>query len=320
MSHPLSVTVETGSRLHFGPLTNGLSRGRLFGGIGMMIDVPAARLEIRPAETDSFEASPPVRDKIEPLLERVRGEISPLRPLHVQIETEADLHSGLGTGSQLSLAVVAALLRLANEDLSADRLAELSDRGKRSALGIHGFLHGGFLLDGGKRRPDQVGTLLARFEVPESWRLVLVTPTDRSGLSGEAEAAAFRDLQAMPLATTGELSRLVLLEILPALAERNFSAFAAGLHAYGSIVGDYFADIQGGRYAHPTIGELVTWLGQRGVTGTGQTSWGPSLFALVEQTTQANELAAAIQNDPRWNGCRVRIARPLNRGASVAVS
>ncbi|HSG72110.1 MAG TPA: hypothetical protein VLA12_16950, partial [Planctomycetaceae bacterium] len=50
MSTPQSVTVETGSRLHFGPLTNGLSRGRLFGGIGMMIDVPRVAVKIHRAE------------------------------------------------------------------------------------------------------------------------------------------------------------------------------------------------------------------------------------------------------------------------------
>lgn len=320
MSTPQSVTVETGSRLHFGPLTNGLSRGRLFGGIGMMIDVPRLSLKVRRAARDCIDCPPQHAEKVKRVLQRVRVSYDKLGPIELKVEAETELHSGLGTGTQLSVAIVEGMLRLAGEISTPTRLFELSDRGKRSALGIHGFVRGGFLLDGGKRDPGSLGTLLARLEVPEEWRILLITPTDCSGLSGEAEAAAFQDLQAMPLSTTSELSRLVLLEILPALSEKDCSAFASALHEYGALVGDYFSEIQGGRYAHPAMRELVPWLRERNVLGTGQTSWGPTMFAFFENGADANDIAESIDSDPRWDGCTIRIARPLNRGAKIEVS
>lgn len=320
MSTPQSVTVETGSRLHFGPLTNGLSRGRLFGGIGMMIDVPRLSVKIRRAGRNHIDCLPQHKEKAERVLQRVRACFEDLGPLELNVETETELHSGLGTGTQLSVAIVEGMLRLAGEISSPTRLFALSDRGKRSALGIHGFVSGGFLLDGGKREPGSLGTLLARLDVPEEWRVLLITPNDRSGLSGDAEAAAFQDLQAMPLSTTNELSRLVLLEILPALSEKDCPAFASALHEYGSLVGDYFSEIQGGRYAHPAMRELVPWLRERNVVGTGQTSWGPTMFAFFENDADASDIAESIDNDPRWRGCTIRIARPLNRGAKIEVS
>jgi beta-RFAP synthase len=320
MSTPQSVTVETGSRLHFGPLTNGLSRGRLFGGIGMMIDSPRLSLKVRRAGRDRIDCLPQHKEKAERVLQRVRACFEDLGPLELNVETETELHSGLGTGTQLSVAIAEGILRLAGESSTPTRLSEFSGRGKRSALGIHGFSQGGFLLDGGKREPGSLGTLLVRVDVPEEWRILLVTPTDRSGLSGAAEAAAFQNLQAMPLSTTGELSRLVLLEILPALSEKSFSAFAAALHEYGAIVGDYFSEIQGGRYAHPAMRELIRWLRERNVVGTGQTSWGPTIFAFFENDTEASAIVKSIEKDSRWSGCTIRIARPLNRGAKIEVS
>ncbi|HSG71847.1 MAG TPA: hypothetical protein VLA12_15635, partial [Planctomycetaceae bacterium] len=256
----------------------------------------------------------------ERVLQQMRACHKDLGPLELRIVAETELHSGLGTGTQLSVAIVEGILRLEGETSTPVRLSELSGRGKRSALGIHGFSRGGFLLDGGKREPDSLGTLLVRVDVPEEWRILLVTPTDRTGLSGEAEVVAFQNLQAMPLMTTGELSRLVLLEILPALSEKNFSAFAAALHEYGAIVGDYFSEIQGGRYAHPAMCELVSWLREENVTGTGQTSWGPTMFAFFENDAEVSRIANTIENDSRWSGCRVRIARPLNRGAKIEVT
>jgi beta-RFAP synthase len=320
MSIPQSVTVATGSRLHFGPLTNGLSRGRLFGGIGMMIDAPRLSVAICRSDCDRVDAPAQQTAKIAQVLERLRSEFAALGALSLKVEAEADLHSGLGAGTQLSLAIVEGSLRLLGEETSPARLAELSGRGKRSALGIHGFHCGGFLLDGGKREEASLGTLLARLNVPEEWRILLVTPTDRTGLSGEAESVAFQNLQAMPLSTTGELSRLVLLEILPALSEHNFAAFAAALHDYGAIVGDYFSEIQGGRYAHSAMRELIPWLRERNVSGAGQTSWGPTIFAFFETETSANEMVQEIAQEARWQECRLRIARPLNCGATVRVS
>src|SRR5256885_2047192 len=77
-------------------------------------------------------------------------------------------------------------------------------RGKRSALGVHGFAQGGFLVEAGKRDADGVAPLTARADFPEDWRVVLVLPPWGQGLHGAAEGRALQGLQAgaWPLALT----------------------------------------------------------------------------------------------------------------------
>ena len=60
-------------------------------------------------------------------------------------------HVGLGSGTQLGLAVGAALARLAGLQLSTDEIALAVGRGLHSGIGIATFQHGGFVLDGGRR-------------------------------------------------------------------------------------------------------------------------------------------------------------------------
>jgi beta-RFAP synthase len=196
-------------------------------------------------------------------------------------------------------------------------LAQRVGRGARSALGIHGFARGGFLIDGGKSRPDVVGTLAARADFPADWRMLLVTPESRPGLAGSAEIDAFGKLPGMSGATCDHLCRIVLAELLPAVLEADFKACGEALYEFGENVGEYFAPVQGGVYADAEMAELVAHLRQRGVRGVGQTSWGPTIFALCSNANEAAALVHDLAECGRWNDCRMCLAAPLNTGAAI---
>jgi len=318
---PHSVRIQTGARLHFGPLTNGLQRGRLFGGIGMMIDWPRLEVTVRRCEVDCGDVPAELETKVGEIRDcyRERYGAASSRPLSVAVKSQTGLHAGLGTGTQLAMAIAAGIDRLLDGHHTLVELAQAVGRGHRSALGVHGFQQGGFLVDGGKREAGELGTLVARQAVPPEWRILLVTPADTHGLSGADELRAFETLEAMPEAVTNQLCRLVLMDLLPALQEHDFTGFSSALHAYGALVGDYFAAIQGGRYADPRMCRLVEWLRESGVTGVGQSSWGPTIFAFCENEDRANRLQARILLETSWNDCRLLTAGPLNAGANIAV-
>ena len=101
-------------------------------------------------------------------------------------------------------------------NLSAEALAASVGRGRRSAVGTHGFLHGGLIVDAGKESGQSLGTLSERVAVPDDWRFVLVTTRAQRGLSGETEADAFARLPPVPGEVTQELWRLTEEEMLPA--------------------------------------------------------------------------------------------------------
>jgi beta-RFAP synthase len=174
-------------------------------------------------------------------------------------------------------------------------LARLVGRGDRSAVGTHGFSSGGLLVEGGKRRPGDLSPLVVRVPFPENWRVVLVLPPVPSGLHGERERRAFESLPPWPLATIDALSRLVLLGMLPALAEEDVPSFGEALYDFNVRVGQQFAAIQGGTYAHPAVAQIVAWLREQGISGVGQSSWGPTVFATVSDQERADTLAQAIR-------------------------
>lgn len=317
------ITIATGARLHFGLLAHRPAGGPEFGGVGVMVDQPRFFLSARAraAGEDRIVASQTACARVRDVLARVRTTSPPERPvpaIAVRVSEEIPPHVGFGSGTQLALAVARAAAAIAGEGtLEAAELARRTGRGRRSAVGVHGFDHGGLLIDGGKVRPDALGALLGRCDFPAEWRWVLVTPRNRTGLFSDAEREAFRRLPPMPAATTDFLYRLALSELLPAARGADFARFSAALHEFGRIVGEFFAPLQGGTFAHPAARELVPKLRRRGVTGIAQTSWGPTLCILCAEQLQAEALARELEAESA-GGSDVRIARPLNAGASVS--
>lgn len=333
------VTVTTGSRLHFGPLAPAGCSGGKFGGIGMMISAPGVIVTVRTAECDRFEGDETSRSRVVPLVSRVREAMfdaanndvnqpnlaaqlrSQIGCCATEVRAVIPPHSGLGSGTQLGLAVARAFSELAGERaISVETLAQRSGRGLRSAIGLHGFERGGFLVDGG--RADQrtvLGTLVARYELPSDWRLVLASPSESQGLSGADEQQAFATHRPMPVELTGELCRIALMDWLPALVEADFRRFSEAMHEFGVRVGQFFSDVQGGVFAHPRMALLAKQLRARGVQGLAQTSWGPTLALLCSSPREATRLASDLQSDARWSDTNLQIVEPLNRGATTVV-
>ena len=172
-------------------------------------------------------------------------------------------------------------------------LAGAVGRGRRSAIGTWTFALGGFILEGGRRPGSQeLAPLLARYELPESWRCVVAVPDGAPGLSGEAEAAAFDRLPAPPEREVERVAHLVLMQLLPALVEGELESFGAALTEVQRVTGAWFAPQQGGIFAPGPSAMLVRRLAEWGAAGVGQSSWGPAVYGLVGDAEAARELAA----------------------------
>src|SRR5262245_52221988 len=95
--------VTTGSRVHFGllrPAPAGGERG--FGGCGLMVEEPAVIVAAEPAA--EWSATGPAAERALAVARRVT-----LTPHRIVVETCPPEHTGLGVGTQLSLAVARAL-------------------------------------------------------------------------------------------------------------------------------------------------------------------------------------------------------------------
>ena len=66
---------------------------------------------------------------------------------------------------------------------------------------------------------------------------------------GSEEISAFGELPEFSAALAGHLCRLALMQALPAVAERDLSAFGRAVTEIQMHIGDYFGAAQGGRFA-----------------------------------------------------------------------
>jgi beta-ribofuranosylaminobenzene 5'-phosphate synthase len=278
----LRTRIISPSRLHFGLLGWGPQAARQFGGVGLMIDSPGIELLVEPASSWLIEgpSAPRVVQLIDHLQKAMRDAGVRLPPAHIRVKSAPPEHVGLGVGTQLCLAVARAVFRIAGiSNLSVDELARWTGRGRRSGIGLHGFEHGGLIVDGGRRSEADVPPLLVRLPFPDDWSILVVRPPGESGLHGPDENRAFANLPPITQDVSDLLCRLVLLEILPAVIERDLVGFGAALGELQSRVGACFAPAQGGIYSTVEAPQIVSALRGLGFVGVGQSSWGPTLYA-----------------------------------------
>ncbi|MDX2192092.1 MAG: hypothetical protein NW201_01980 [Gemmatimonadales bacterium] len=289
-----AVIVEAPARLHLGVLDLGGRLGRRFGGIGAAIRQPSLRLVAEPAAAVAAEG--PEAERLRQYAERFLANMPGARPARLRLVRAIPAHAGLGSGTQLGLAVARAMATLAGLEADAPMLARAVGRGVRSAIGTHTFAGGGFILEGG-RRPGGAGVapLLGRWPMPAAWRYVVAIPSGPRGLSGEAEVAAFRTLPAPPDAEVAAVAHLVLMQLLPSLVEGDLAGFGQALTGVQRITGGWFARSQGGVYAPGPTAELVEAFAEAGAPGIGQSSWGPTAYAIVEGEAEAARLAGVAR-------------------------
>ncbi|MCH2181929.1 MAG: hypothetical protein MK108_07985 [Mariniblastus sp.] len=301
------VTVSAPSRLHFGLYSVG-QQDRKFGGIGLMIQDPRHIVEI--AETDpgnqmSQPGSTLTAEWIEKWRRGFAGNLlEPFDPnrFHVTIASDSlshlPRHIGLGSGTQLAFSTAVGLSTFFNQPIpSPGEIAAVMDRAGRSAIGSYGFFQGGFLVDRGINQGEVIAPLDLRLEFPAEWPIVLVLPEHQQGLSGKPETVAFEQIEPTPPAFRQKMIELVRGQIVPALAASDYDSFAEALYEYGYGAGDHFSGIQNGPYNGPVATELVRKIRDLGVAATGQSSWGPCIFAIARDDEQARTLIDALQDD-----------------------
>ncbi|MDY3561793.1 hypothetical protein R5W23_003221 [Gemmata sp. JC673] len=287
------IRVVAPSRLHAGlfrvpgPVAP-VAGERAFGGAGLMVELPGVVVTARPAAGWQFEGPLASRAQVFAMRFLMSVPEDRRRPQQVLVERAPAEHTGLGTGTQLGLAVAKVLAVAHGEGgLPSPDLAARVGRGERSAIGVHGFDHGGLLVDAGKLPGEPVSPLLARVDLPDEWRVVVFTPPVAGGWHGARERHAFS------VAAGGApdaLRRLVDEALLPAARAGDSDTFGDALYEFNRRAGEPFAEAQGGVYASPEVETLIADLRSRGVRGVSQSSWGPTVFALAPDADTALSL------------------------------
>jgi beta-ribofuranosylaminobenzene 5'-phosphate synthase len=315
---PFAVRVEAPARLHLGFIDVSGSLGRRFGSLGLTLEEFATVLSLQRAGT--LDVQGPDAQRAGDYVRRLLDVHDPPTSVALCVHRAIFEHVGLGSGTQLALAVGKAFGALFDLTVSVREVAARLDRGARSGIGIGAFEEGGFVVDGGRSPAGGHPPVISRMRFPGSWRVLLVFDRAERGLFGEAERAAFRAMQAFPQQRAAHLAHLVLMQLMPALVEEDFASFGAAIGEIQRTVGDYFAAAQGGRFVSRAVAQVLGWLEARGIAGVGQTSWGPTGFAMLDSEVRAQALLREARE--RFAGrdeLAFAVVRARNRGHTLEV-
>ena len=322
-----TVCVKAHARLHMGffDLHGGL--GRKFGSLGVALANPVT--ELTASLSDKLVITGSLKDGEAEVIAKAVAEVQKA----LGIETSLDItvkqliprHLGLGSGTQIKLALLAVFDNLNQLNLEHNDIAMASGRGLRSGIGLATFQQGGAVVDAGRRTVPsglhvEIPPVIARVEFPESWKILLVFDDSKQGVHGNQELEAFKCLPEFPESLADRLSRHVLMQALPALHERDLNAFGAAVLALQKATGEHFASAQGGLYASNKVTEVFDWCKKEGIACFGQTSWGPTGFVVFEDEELANDYLVRISDyfSPQKN-LKFMLTEAVNTGATLLV-
>jgi beta-RFAP synthase len=284
-----TVCVEAYARLHFGVLDLRGSAGRWFGGIGAAASAPS--LLVSASRADRLTVNGEDGARAQSFAQQFLDHHGIRSGADVHVHRSLPSHAGLGSGTQLALAIARALAEIHDIETDPRALARAMGRAQRSAIGTWTFAHGGLVVEGGRRATrDDCGPLIARLPFPGTWRSVVVVPEGQPGMSGADEAEAFARLPKPSEHDVEHVSHLVLMVLLPALADADLESFGRALSEIQEVTGRWFAPAQGGTFASGPVRALVKQLAEWGAAGVGQSSWGPTVYGIVDGDDAAARL------------------------------
>ncbi len=316
-----TVTVTAPARLHLGFVDPSATLGRRFGSLGLVIDGPQTQVEVSAADVEEVLANNDAAAleiaRTTVFVKQLQARTGRQQPLQLRLLQVLPAHAGLGSGTQLALAVGRAFARWHGLNVSSAQLALWLGRGLRSGVGVAGFDLGGLLLDGGPGTTPPGGSvapLLARQTLPAAWRVLLVQDPHTRGLSGADEKLALARLPPLPQSAAADISHQMLMRILPGAADADFDAFAAGINRVQQVLGEHFAPAQGGSaFTSAAVARAVAAWPQ---AAAGQSSWGPTGFAIFPSSQAAQQaLQAAREAGAVDAGLHVSLVAPRAHGA-----
>ena len=234
----MKVRIRTPSRIHITLIDLNGALGRVDGGVGLALEEPFIEIIAEADESGGVAVEGSKNKRFRDVAERVASVFNSggikLRVLH-----EYEPHVGLGSGTQISLAVAKAYAELYGIEKSVNELAYTVGRGGTSGIGVAAFSVGGFVVDGGHSRKEKRDflpssaskasppPLISRLDFPE-WKIFLAVP-GKKGFYGHKEVNLFQENCPIPLEEVRELSHLILMRLLPSVVEEDIRAFGDAL-------------------------------------------------------------------------------------------
>jgi len=285
--------ISTPARLHLGFINLDFNKLRDFGSLGLTIDTFKTVIEAE--ESKKFLINGKNSSKVEEII-KLLSKTYTLKPCKLNIKHTIPEHVGLGSGTQLALSISTILFHISNKELDIEEFAKITNRGKRSSIGINCFKSGGFFVDAGrKKKSKELSPIIFRQFWPNSWRIILITDPSDQGLYGKRENNEFDKIGMNKNFTTSENCEALITNIIPGIIEKDFEMFCDGIQIIQRNTASKFSKAQGGMFSSKKIGKIFNVLEKNGMKGYGQSSWGPTSFIFCKDFAHKKEILKKIK-------------------------
>lgn len=318
-----TIKIQAPAHLHAGNLDLTGDLGRLYGTVGFTIKNPQTIIEASKAEKLIIEGEDTTAAKkyAEAFMRRfqIRGGAK------INIKSEIPKHVGMGSQTALALSIGVALAELYRKKVGLDETALALGRSDTVALGLNSFRCGGFIVDGGfslKEKRKKVPPLLFRHPIPEDWSFVVcipIKPMPEILKIKEDEDNILRQLKKMPAGLSDRLSRIILMQAMPAIIEEDITSFSKAIMEFNSLLGGFWGTYQSGRvYCHQIVEEGIQLMLKNGAYGACQTCWGPTFYGITDNRKKSVKLVSKMKSFLKENGGgKVFVTKGDNIGAKI---
>ena len=311
-------TLNSPARIHLGFLQLDPTADRIFGSLGLTISNFQTIIKVN--DSRKFVVDGSNEKEIMRVITKFK-KLFTLKACRLSVLNSIPPHSGLGSGTQLSLNVGTILTKFSNLNLSTEDIAKILNRGKRSGVGIGSFKRGGFIVDGGKpRKSKNIPTVIFNSKWPKNWKIILLFDSKITGIHGEKEIKEFKRITNIRKKFSKENCQAILLKIIPSLIERDFQNFCEGIQKIQENTSEVFFKSQGGKYTSKKIEKIFNFLKRNGYKGYGQSSWGPTGFIFCENSQSQKKSFNFIENYIKNNfikGIEMVMVEGRNKGLII---
>jgi len=309
------MIIRTPSRVHVTLIDLNGEIGRVDGGVGFALEEPYIKIRAERCEDVEIIGNPHNFERFERVAKIFKEKFG--YGIRIEVLSDYKCHVGLGSGTQISLAVGKAYSELYGLNLTTREIARITKRGGTSGIGVAVFELGGFVVDGGHSRKVKKSFLpsafsdappapvISRLEFPD-WDVCLIIPEEK-GFFGKREVDLFEKNTPLKLEEVRELSHVILMKLLPAVAEKDLEEFSSAISRIQEI-GFKKAEVDQYGEEFRKIMKKLEELGACGMSSTG-----PTLY-LVSERINIEEVREIV-----GDSAELILTKGRNRGADVEV-
>ena len=303
------MEIETSARLHVSLIDLNGNEGRIDGGIGITLNQPSINLEcvenndytkvIFDKSIRNINDFSEYKQKITEACTNMNNHLNIDKTYTFTLKNAYPIHHGLGLGTQLLLSTAKLIAELNNKNMDITQLANVIQRGGTSGIGVRSFESGGFIVDGGHRLLEKEKFLpssaskvspppvLARYDFPESWNIILAIPSVNKSVSGQNEINIFERYTPVRIQDVERICYLTLMKLMPAVLEEDILSFGDAVNKIQELgFKKIERDLQNDK-----INQTIEYMKNQDIPAVGMSSFGPTCFGITDENVKS------IKND-----------------------